>query len=411
MSREEPTLSFNRAGLLGRLAMQDLWHDRIISFCIISSLVAVIAPLLLLFGLRFGIVNQLQEELTRDPRNLEIRMLSSGSYGQSWVENLQQRPDVGFAIGQTRSLNTLADLQTDSTHFIENAEVIPTDEGDPLLGTLTLRQESDVVITQEAARKLAVTVGSTVILRVSRILDDRTESGRKSVTVVGILPGTYFNRAAIFTRTPLLLALEHFRDGYAVAELGSSRGATLTNKPPLYARARLYARDIDQVASLERDLRAQRIETSSRLADIENVKSINRVLGIIFNTIAATALVGCIASLVGSFIANVDRKRKHIAVLRLLGFTRSAVGVYVIIQGCLLSMMAYIGGFTIYLLASQVFNHALAGSQATDQMLCKITPLHALIALLLTLVVATLVASIGAYRAINIEPAQSLREI
>ena len=43
--------------------MQDLWHDRIISFCIVSSLVAVIAPLLLLFGLRFGIVNQLQNDL------------------------------------------------------------------------------------------------------------------------------------------------------------------------------------------------------------------------------------------------------------------------------------------------------------------------------------------------------------
>lgn len=404
-------MSFNRARLVGRLAMQDLWHDRIISFCIVSSLVAVIAPLLLLFGLRFGIVDQLQEDLTRDPRNLEIRMLSSGSYDQNWITQLQQRPDVGFAIGQTRSLNTLADLQTDISHFIENAEVIPTSVGDPLLGKLEVHQENDVIVTQEAARKLAARVGDTINIRVSRLLDERREWGRKSVTIVGILPATYFNRAAIFTQPSLLLAIEHFRDGYAVTELGSTSGAQLNSKPPRYARARLYAHDIDQVASLERDLRAQRIETTSRLADIENVKSINRVLGIIFNTIAATALVGCITSLVGSFIANVDRKRKHIAVLRLLGFTRPAVGGYVIVQGCLLSLMAYVGGFGLYLLASQVFNQALAGGQATDQMLCKITPLHGLVALLLTLVVAILVASIGAYRAINIEPAQSLREV
>lgn len=404
-------MSFNRARLVGRLAMQDLWHDRIISFCIVSSLVAVIAPLLLLFGLRFGIVDQLQEDLTRDPRNLEIRMLSSGSYDQNWITQLQQRPDVGFAIGQTRSLNTLADLQTDISHFIENAEVIPTSVGDPLLGKLEIHQENDVIVTQEAARKLAARVGDTINIQVSRLLDERREWGRKSVTIVGILPATYFNRAAIFTQPSLLLAIEHFRDGYAVTELGSASGAQLNSKPPRYARARLYAHDIDQVASLERDLRAQRIETTSRLADIENVKSINRVLGIIFNTIAATALVGCITSLVGSFIANVDRKRKHIAVLRLLGFTRPAVGGYVIVQGCLLSLMAYVGGFGLYLLASQVFNQALAGGQATDQMLCKITPLHGLVALLLTLVVAILVASIGAYRAINIEPAQSLREV
>ena len=79
-------------------------------------------------------------------------------------------------------------------------------------------------------------------------------------------------------------------------------------------------------------------------------------------------------------------------------------------QGALLSLVAYIGGFGIYLLASQIFNRALSTSQATGQMICKITPSHGLIALLLTLVVATLVAGIGVWRAIHIEPAQSLRE-
>jgi hypothetical protein len=73
--------------------------------------------------------------------------------------------------------------------------------------------------------------------------------------------------------------LEHFRDGYAISALGVSSGQPLSGNPPLYARARLYAKSIDHVASLERDLRGQRIETTSRLADIENVKSINRVLG------------------------------------------------------------------------------------------------------------------------------------
>ena len=85
-------------------------------------------------------------------------------------------------------------------------------------------------------------------------------------------------------------------------------------------------------------------------------------------------------------------------------------GKNVIFQGCLLRLVAYIGGFAIYLLASQVFNQALAGSQATGQMICKITPFHGRVALILTIIVATLGAGIGAWRAINIEPAQSLRE-
>lgn len=404
-------MSFSRISLLIRLSLQDLWHDRIISFCIISSLIAVIAPLLLLFGLRFGIVSQLQQDLAKDPRNLEIRMLSSASYDQTWIERLRSRPDVGFVMGQTRSLNTLADLQTDGSHFIENAEVIPTGSGDPLLGSLQLNQNNDVVLTQEAARKLAVNVGDSINMRVSRQLDERQEWGRKSLNVAGILPATYFNRAAIFAHPDLLLTLEYYRDGFATPALGINSGEMILDKAPRYARARLYAKDIEHVATLERDLRAQRIETVSRLADIENVKSINRVLGVIFNTIAATALIGCIASLVGSFIANVDRKRKHIAVLLLLGFTEPTVGLYVVLQGILLSLLAYVGGYGIYLLASQVFNQALAANTTTGQMLCKITLMHSLLAMILTTMVAILVAAIGAYRAINIEPAQSLREV
>ena len=400
-----------KRGLLLRLAMQDLWHDRSVSFCIISSLVAVIAPLLLMFGLRYGVVSQLQQELARDPRNLEIRMVSSGHYSAEWIAALQQKSEVGFAIGQTRSLNTQADLLKDMSHFIENAEVIPTDLGDPLLGALQLGGEDEVILSSEAARRLAVREGDTIRLRVMRQLDTRREWGERTLTVGAILVPTYFNRPALFVQQSLLLALESFRDGYRIPMLGISTGQPLTDKPPIFARARLYANSIDQVAALDLWLKQQRIETVSRLADIENIKSINRVLSLIFNVIAGTALIGCVASLIGAFLANVDRKRKHIAVLRLLGFTSPAVGLYIILQGVILTLLAYGGGLLLYLSGSALFNRTLASSQSTEQMICRITPLHSLLALLLALTVAILVAIIGARRAIAIQPAESLREL
>ena len=391
--------------------MQDLWHDRSVSFCIISSLVAVIAPLLLMFGLRYGVVSQLQQELARDPRNLEIRMVSSGHYSAEWIAALQQKSEVGFAIGQTRSLNTQADLLKDMSHFIENAEVIPTDLGDPLLGALQLGGEDEVILSSEAARRLAVREGDTIRLRVMRQLDTRREWGERTLTVGAILVPTYFNRPALFVQQSLLLALESFRDGYRIPMLGISTGLPLTDKPPMFARARIYANSIDQVAALDLWLKQQRIETVSRLADIENIKSINRVLSLIFNVIAGTALIGCVASLIGAFLANVDRKRKHIAVLRLLGFTSPAVGLYIILQGVILTLLAYGGGLLLYLSGSALFNRTLASSQSTEQMICRITPLHSLLALLLALTVAILVAIIGARRAIAIQPAESLREL
>ena len=146
------------------------------SFCITSSLIAVIAPLLLLFGLKFGIVSQLQDELARDPRNLEIKMLSSGSYTEEWIKRLREKGEVGFAIGQTRSLNTLADLIKDSSHFIENAEVIPTAKGDPLLGDFRLKSNNEAILTTEAARQLEVTKGDIIHLRVMRQLNEDRKS-------------------------------------------------------------------------------------------------------------------------------------------------------------------------------------------------------------------------------------------
>jgi len=165
------------------------------------------------------------------------------------------------------------------------------------------------------------------------------------------------------------------------------------------------------VAELDNWLKEQRIETISRLADIENIKNINRVLGMIFNIIATTALIGCIASLVGAFLANVDRKRKNIAVLRLLGFSSLSIGLFIIIQGLMITAMAYLGGYSLYFIGSEIFNQTLASNQSTEHMVCKITLFHSVVAFILSQVIATIVASIGAYRAIAIQPAESLREL
>ncbi|KAA0988620.1 ABC transporter permease [Pseudomonas sp. ANT_J12] len=402
----------DRLRLLATLALQDLWHDRKVSLCIAASLVAVIAPLLLLFGLKHGVVSQLQDELLRDPRNLEVKMLSNGNYDGAWIERLRLRPETGFALGQTRSLNTQADLLIGLTRFVESAEIIATEPGDPQLNLPQFNPvDHQVILSARAAQRLQAKVGDSVQLRVLRRLDGANERGELTLTVLAVLDGARFGRAAGFVAPPLLLELERFRDGYQVAAFGIATGKPIGDLPPLYARARVYARDIDQVAPLERWLNEQHIETSSRLADIDNVKAINHVLGLIFGVIALAALIGCVASMVGAFLANIDRKRKSLAVLRLLGFKRTAVGGFVVLQALLLSLAGYLGGLGFYAVGSHLFDYLLGSSQATGTFVCHITIWHGLAALLLTFLVAALVAVIGAVRAISIQPAESLREL
>lgn len=411
---QSPSTRPERSGLatlILRLAIQDLWHDRQVSLCIAAALVAVIAPLLLLFGLKHGVVSQLQRELLDDPRNLEIRMLTSGSYDEAWLDELRALPGVGFAIGQTRSLNTQADLLRDRENFLKGVELIPSAAGDPLLADQSQPpQGTSVVLSEPAARRLGVDVGDHLTLAASRRLDDRQERGQLQVEVTGVLEATRFPRPATFVDLALLIELERFRDGHASPMLGVEHGTQRDDYPLRFARARLFARDGDAVAGVVEVLEARRIETASRLAEIDNVRAINRVLGLIFGVIAITALTGCLASMAGAFMANIDRKRREYAVLRLLGFQRHAVAAYVAVQVGLLTLLAYIVGLGLFALGSAVFNRALATSHMAAGVVSHITIAHALVALALTLGVALLVAVIGVVRAFGIQPAESLRE-
>ncbi|MBB3103013.1 ABC transporter permease [Azomonas macrocytogenes] len=402
-----------RRRLLIELAARDLWHDRKVSLCIVASLVAVIAPLLLLFGLKYGVVSQLQQELLNDPRNLEIRVLGNYDLDRAWFEQLAARTDVGFVMPLTRSLNTQADLMRDNQRFVANAEVIPTGAGDPLLGgTLAAPTAIDqVLLSASAARKLEVKAGDRFRLLVLRKLDGENENGHLDVTVAGVLADTVFPRPAVLVSLDFLVAMENFRDGFAVPMLGFTTGKPLEKPRDRYARARIYARGLDDVAPIAAWLEQANIETNTRARDIESVKAISRVLGLIFAVIAWTAVAGCVASLAGAFLANIDRKRKDLALLRLLGFRRGATGFYVIVQAALLTCLAFGLGYAAYFVGSLIFNAALGANLADNAFVCRLENIHILLAFASALLIAMLVAGVGGFRAIHIQPAESLRDL
>ncbi|MFT3957653.1 MAG: hypothetical protein QM665_00805 [Desulfovibrio sp.] len=63
-----------------RLACKDYWHEFLLSACAVLGLAAVLTPLLVLYGVKFGVVQTLTERLRNDPRNLEISPVISGRY-------------------------------------------------------------------------------------------------------------------------------------------------------------------------------------------------------------------------------------------------------------------------------------------------------------------------------------------
>ncbi|HFU0690128.1 TPA: ABC transporter permease [Morganella morganii] len=397
--------------LLAVLAWRDLLYDRKVALCIIFSLTSVIAPLLLLFGLKNGIITQLHDRLINDPQNLEVRMIGNGSYPHAWFESLARHPEVQFVIPLTRSLNTRADLMTDSRHFAANAEIIPTAEGDPLLDGIPVPADNrSLVLSASAADKMQVRTGDTVRMVISRKLSGVNERARQTFTVTAVLSDSRFSRPAAFVPLPVLVATEDYRDGFQAPLFDITTG---TAPPPRtqFAKGRIYARSLDDISPLNDWFNQQHIDVVTQKSQIDSVKAISYVLNVIFSVIMWVSLSGCIASLIGAFLANIDRKRKDMAVLRLLGFRRKAVTLYIIIQALLLTGIAFVIGLSLYLAGSSVFTTLLGSHLPDNAFVCRLDLSDILIALSAALLVALSVAWIGALRAANIQPAESLREI
>ncbi|MDF7666633.1 FtsX-like permease family protein [Orbaceae bacterium ESL0727] len=417
-----------RAGLLiTRLSLADLWYDKKVSFCIIASIISVITPLLLLFSLKYGVISQLRYQLLLDPQNLEVKTVGNLQFDRSMFDWLKAQPEVGFVIPLTRSLNTQADLLKTSSLFINNVDILPTAAGDPLTQNLPpITNKKQMLLTAPAAEKMAVTVGDTIKMVITRQLARQLEKGITELQVVGIIPESRYNRAAAFVSLPLLIDMEDFYDGYRSDVFITGTG--LAN-PPLhtsFARARLYAKSLNDVAPLALKLRQKQIDTRTQANAIEKVQAIDRVLNFIFSVIAITALLGCVLSLVGSFLSNIERKRRDIAFMRLIGFQSTAIMLYLTLQSMLLSCVAFIISYLLFLMGSQAVNLVLgknlpAQSVVTqqsvnqqaigDHVISQLQGEHLLIAFLLTLLIAIIVVILGGRRAVKIQPAESLREL
>jgi len=399
-------------GALG-LAWRDFLHEWRISLCLIFAVSAVLAPLLVLFGLRSGIVTTLSERLKSDPVNRELVMRGHHVLPPEWFAAMAHDTAVGFVLPRTRRLSATMTLERGDSGTLQDVDLVPTAAGDPLLpaGTPIPADLHDVLLTSTAASRLHTEPGTALQGLVTRQLDGRPEAVRVPLTVRGVLPETAFGHDAVFVPLELLVAVEDYRDGFAVTELGVADGqpSRLANRP--FASARLYARELDDVAPLAERLRAQDIEVVTRAHEIESVKAIDRVLTLIFVVLAAIAVTGAFLSLTASLWANVDRKRREIALLRLLGLRAGPVIGFPATQAVLVALGGLALSAVAYVVVAAIFNRAFATQLGRDEFVCALQPRHAVYAVWLTLLFALIASIVGGYRATRIDPAESLREV
>lgn len=318
-----------RFTLVCGMALRDYAHERMLSACGVLALASVLAPLLILFGVRNGVIGTLQERLIRDPRNLEIVPSGSGKYGRAFFEEVRKRPDVGYLVPQTRSIAATIGLlpagaaSTGLSPAAVNVGLIPSGAGDPLTERFTgdsALKEDEIILTASAAEKVGARPGDVLTGRVTRARGLLREQADASLRVRAVLPLSALQKDAAFVPLRLLEDSESYRDGMAVPRRGWP-GAPQAERERLYPSFRLYAKDMDGVASLRDFFVARGIEAYTRAEEIENVRMLDRSTSLVFGLICLAAGIGFLASTASNLAAAIRRKRRTLGVIRLIGFS------------------------------------------------------------------------------------------
>lgn len=395
-----------------RLSFRDYIHEWRMSGCFVFALAAVLAPMMILFGLKFGIVSSMVYELVENPANREIRPIGSGRYDQQWIEKYRDRGDVEFIVPKTRALAASIQLKSGTANRILSTELLATAEHDPLLANLSNSPQNiyQIVLSKHAAKKLNVAKGDQIDASLARQFKGKRDRVHLNLEVIDIAAASVASRSVAFVHLDLLLATEQFKDGRAVPELGWG-GDVVNETSRSYPSFRMYARSIYDVENLVKNLENQGVWVKANAAEIATVQSIDRNLSIIFWIIACVGAAGFAFSLGASLWANVDRKKKDLSILRLLGFKSGRIILFPVMQSLYTAILGWLLAVLVYLVFEQLINSVLAPRLNLDQTLCYLISDHFFWALGLTLATAIFAAIIGGMRAAEIEPSDGLRDI
>jgi putative ABC transport system permease protein len=398
--------------LLVHLAARDYRHEWLMSSCFVLALAAALVPLLVLFGLKYGIINNLLDPIREDPRYREIVPSGSGNFTPAWFEEMSQRPDVAFIVPKTRSIAaTIKTRITDgNVGRIIDAELIPTASDDPLfdLNIPIPTGLDEVIISANAASKLGASVGSRIDGILTRQLHDEQQTVIHVMTVTGIANAGAFNRDGLFVSTNFLTAVEDFRDGRAVQAF-AAEGAARPDASRDFAGFRLYARSINDVGGLSSDLLAQQIDVRTKSADIDLVQALDRNLSIVYWIIAIIVIGGFCLSFGTSLWANVNRKAREFSLLRLIGFSAQGIVWFPLIQALLTGALGWLLACVVYFMIQFTLNGLFLDNIGAGQSVCRLHPGHLLMALVLTLLAAVLAAAVGGVRVARMELSAGLK--
>jgi putative ABC transport system permease protein len=402
-----------RIALAARLAARDFGHDWRIVLCQVLGLTAVLAPLLVLFGMRFGLIDTLAQRLIEDSRNREIVPAGSGRFDAEFFHDLTGQDGVAFIVPATRSIAasfTRLRKADGGGRPLSGVALLPSGPGDPLFAGNAPPAGDAVVLGRRLADSLGAAVGDRLTAEITRQRNGRLEAQRLALAVSGITDAPIAPADALLAPLDLLTATEDWRDGFAVGDRG------WTGSPPptadrVFARFRLYARSIYDVGAIEARLKERGVEVRTASAEIAQMQLLDRNLGIAFWLIAGCGAFGYLVSLAASLRGHVERKRRDLAMLRLIGLPTRSLVAFPVVQAVLIAVLGVVLAGLVFQGAATALNTIFAGSLQPGERICRLLLIHFGIAAAATILAALLSASWGGLLAARIQPSEGLRDV
>lgn len=395
------------------LAWRDWKFESLLSLCSVLALASMLSPILVLQGLKNGVIEGMRSRLLEDPAILIITPKSdAGRFSKEDINNLAKLPGARYAIGRTRE--TATDLTILNPHANARASIAlePASPGEPVLDKYKLPipeagNDPGIVLSQAAAKVLKASLGMKLEAKLNRKTPEgRFESVPLSLQVQGILPVEAADRKMGFVALSLLEDMENYRDFIAVPTRGFSGNESSDHRS--YASFRLYASQLADVENLAALLAERKIEVITRAREIAGIRlleqSINQVIFIVSIAVGA----GFVAFTMSSVQSSVSRKKKMLGILRLLGFYRLPLSLYPITQTLLTAISGFILSLGIYFCVSLAIKNAFAdqGALSTQLSLADISIIGSVVILLSLFACAGAAAKAG-----SVEPSMVIREV
>ncbi|HSH56500.1 MAG TPA: FtsX-like permease family protein [Halomonas sp.] len=205
------------AMLVPRLAAAQLRSDWILTLCLVIALAAVIAPLLVLMGLKQGTIETLRERLVEDPVFREIRPAQTREYAPEWFDALAREPGVGFLTPTILPLSSVLQVLPRGSQQAMVLDLVPTGPGDPLLleNGARIPGDGEVVLSADAARQLSAAQGDRVSVRVTRARGGVSEVVEERLEVVSVLSPRAGQLARLYAPLEYVLDVEAYKEGFA----------------------------------------------------------------------------------------------------------------------------------------------------------------------------------------------------